>query len=351
MFRSSVLRVFLLVLRRCAYASLRTALIVFLPCLFLSNTSIAQESDAVDVVRISTDLIVFPVRVVDKERRSVLGVSAADFVLKDQDGITSAPYFAAGTGRVAMLFALDESGSLREVISQQHDAAISLFSHFKERSRISALRFAKEPKLVAPFDTDVDAVRAAFSFSAQRDSRTAIFDGAKAAVAILSQLPVDVGERRIVILISDGLDNASHAKAVDVIGAANEVNVSFYVIHIPLFAPKDGHLSVRPATKGFRELGEKTGGKYFLAGDVKSALLGTQKSDLTPIFRAIEDDLRSQYLLGFYLGERSRDGRRHRVAFTIKREGLVYSTTQNRRFAKTHQFLVDTRLRRALATP
>ena len=349
MFRSPAFRVGLQILSSCAFASLRIAIAASLPFLFPSYPA-AQEPDDVDVVRVSTDLIVFPVRVVDKQRRSVLNLTADAFVLKDVDGITSAPYFAAGTGRVAMVFALDESGSLRDVISQQHEAAIALFGHFRERSRIAALRFAEEPKLIAPFDTEVDAVRTAFSFPAKRDQRTAIFDGASAAVTTLLELPFDVGERRIVVLISDGLDNASRTKPDQVIQAANEANVSFYVIHIPLFTPIDGRLSVRPAAKGFRELAEKTGGKYFLAGDVKSVLLGQTTTDLTPVFRAIEDDLKSQYLLGFYLGERSRDGRSHRVAFTIKTDGLVYSA-RNRRFAKTHQFVVDAKSRKALAAP
>jgi hypothetical protein len=76
-----------------------------------------------------------------------------------------------------------------------------------------------------------------------------------------------------VILISDGLDTRSRTSADSVINAAQEQRVSFYVIHLPLFEPRDGHLAVRPPSKGFRELAEKTGGKYFLVGDVKSALL------------------------------------------------------------------------------
>ena len=114
-------------------------------------------------------------------------------------------------------------------------------------------------------------------------------------------------ERRIVILISDGLDNRSRTSAESVINTALEKKVSFYVIHLPLFEPRDGRLAVRPPTKGFKDLAEKTGGKYFLVGDEKSALLPKQNADLTPIFHAIEEDLKSQYLLGFYIAESARD--------------------------------------------
>lgn len=309
---------------------------------FFPTSSFGQDPEDVEVLRVRTDLSVFPVRVVDKQHHSVLNLTSDDFVIKDKDRIISAPYFAAGTGRVAMVFLLDESGSLREIIAQQQSAAVALFTQFKENSRIAAIRFAERSKLIASFDTETEAVRNAFNFPAQRNQHTAIFDAAHSAVDLFSHLPFDVGERRIVVLISDGLDNASHTKASTVIEAAADGNVSFYIIHLPLFAPRDGRLSIRPPAKGFRELAEKSGGKYFLAGDVNSALSGKGNADLTPIFNAIEEDLKSQYLIGFYLNEQSRDGRSHRVSIEIKPAGLVYST-RNRRYARTHEFVIDQR--------
>ena len=99
--------------------------------------------------------------------------------------------------------------------------------------------------------------------------------------------------------------------------------VSFYVIHLPLFEPRDGRLAVRAPAKGFRDLAEKTGGKYFLAADAKSALAPVKDIDLATIFQAIEEDLKSQYLLGFYLGETANDGRKHRFSLGLP-EGLEY---------------------------
>ena len=51
--------------------------------------------------------------------------------------------FHQGADRVALVFALDQSGSLREVISQQRDAALALFGRFGERSRVAVLLFAE----------------------------------------------------------------------------------------------------------------------------------------------------------------------------------------------------------------
>ena len=113
------------------------------------------------------------------------------------------------------------------------------------------------------------------------------------------------------------------------------------MIHLPLFEPRDGHLAVRPPAKGFRDLAEKTGGKYFLAGDAKLALAGDSAGiDLTPIFTAIEDDLRSQYLLGWYLAGTANDGRNHRFSIGMPR-GVEYQFG-NFKFSRTHEFFFMT---------
>ena len=97
----------------------------------------------------------------------------------------------------------------------------------------------------------MEAARSAFSFPAKPNQRTAIFDAAATAVRSFESLPRVRSERHIVILISDGLDNASSTKADSVIAAALANRVSFYVIHLPLFAPRDGRLAIRSPAKGF----------------------------------------------------------------------------------------------------
>ncbi|HKV36680.1 MAG TPA: VWA domain-containing protein [Pyrinomonadaceae bacterium] len=303
-------------------------------------TAVAQEAgDEDDVVRVNTELLLFPIRIRDKKGQAVAGLTETDLTLKDQDGATTGIYFTPGADRVAMLFALDQSGSLREIIAQQQDAALSLFSRFSDRSSIAVLRFNDTASLATPFTKETAEAREAFVFAAVRDRRTAIFDAAMKSVQAFDALPPVRGERRIAILISDGLDNASRTSAERVINTAVEKRVSFYVIHLPLFEPRDGHLAVRRPSKGFRDLAEKTGGKYFLVGDAKSALR-PRANDLTPIFKAIEEDLKSQYLLGFYIAESSRDNRKHVWSVSLKPDGIEYSVGRLG-FSRTHKFMIN----------
>ena len=322
---------------------LRFATILFLlVCLSVvvhPTTALAQQTGDDDVIRVNTDLLLFPVRIRDKKGQAVAGLTEQDLTLKDQDQVTTGLYFSPGADQVALLFALDQSGSLRQIIAQQREAALALFSRFGERSSVAILRFSDTAKLVAPFTKDLANARAAFKFNAAPNAQTAIFDAAAQAVAAFDDLPPVRTERRIVVLISDGLDTRSRTSADSVIKAALEQRVSFYVIHLPLFEPRDGRLQVRSPSKGFKDLAEKTGGKYFLVGDAKSALM-PRENDLTPIFQAVEEDLKSQYLLGFYIAESSRDNRKHVFSVSMKPEGVEYSVS-GRGYSRTQKFMIN----------
>lgn len=316
-------------------------LTLLLVCLYANAEPVfaQQTGDDDEVVRVNTDLLLFPIRVRDKKGQAVSGLTDHDLLLKDQDQVTTGLYLTAGADRVALLFALDQSGSLREIITQQQEAALGLFSRFGERSSVAVLRFSDKPTLAAPFTKDLANARAAFRFRAAANQQTAIFDAAAESLKAFDDLPRVRAERRIVVLISDGLDNRSRTSVESVIANALEQRVSFYVIHLPLFEPIDGRLQVRRPTKGFKELAEKTGGKYFLVGDAKSALLPKQ-TDLTPIFQAIEEDLKSQYLLGFYIAESARDSRKHTFSVTLKPNGFEYSVG-GLRYSRTQKFFTN----------
>jgi Ca-activated chloride channel homolog len=276
----------------------------------------AQAQEPEDIIRVRTDLIAVPFSVKDAHGHLVAGLRSEDFNLADNGHATRIAYFAAGDERVALAFLLDNSGSLREQISRQRDAALSLFQHFGSTSSVAVIRFAFKSQIVVPFTRDANQVRPAFDSSPQVGGATAIFDAAEVAVNAFAR-QIDPRERRIVILISDGLDTASRRTASQVIDNANRSNVTFYIIQLPLFTPSNGRLTPRAATKGFRELAEKTGGKYFVAGNVKSALDPNAPVDLTGVFSAIEEDIRSQYVLGFYPAAEAQDNKHHKVAISL----------------------------------
>src|SRR6185436_19564447 len=88
----------------------------------------AQEPEAADdVVRVDTHLVVIPIRVRDKRGQAVAGLTQNDLTLKDEHSVTTGLYLNQGADRVSLVFALHQSGSLREIMNQQRDAALGLF--------------------------------------------------------------------------------------------------------------------------------------------------------------------------------------------------------------------------------
>ncbi|HEY0006169.1 MAG TPA: VWA domain-containing protein [Pyrinomonadaceae bacterium] len=294
---------------------------LFLLLSFPANT-FAQDTantDPDEVIRVRTDLIIVPLFVTDAKGLRVSGLVREDFAVSDNGRAVEAEYFAAGTERVALLFALDASGSVRDHLKQQQDAALALFSRFGRGSRVALLQFDERAELVQPFTSVAATNSPAFPASSRTNHRTAIFNAAAFAVHAFNSKGSDPTERRIVILISDGLDTASSTNAADVINQARANAVSFYVIHLPIFAPRDGRLAPRPAAKGFRALAEHTGGRYFMLGDAKSALDPKAGYELAPVFKAIEEDLLGQYVIGYYPGADSRDTGFHQIEVTLTR--------------------------------
>lgn len=276
----------------------------------------AQENED-DVVRVRTDLVTVPTTVTDNHGRRIFNLTQADFGLRIDNRPVKVDFFSTGMSQVALAFLLDASGSARDYLLRQRETALSLFARFGPGSRVAVLPFNETVKVAAPFTTSIEAARAGFNFPAGANRGTAIIDSAMSALHIFAETPSLPGERRIIILTSDGLDTASTGKASEVIRSALEQGVSFYVIHFPIFSPLAGRLAPRSSVKGFRDLAEKTGGRYFMAGNARDALAPAASYDLTPIFKAIEEDLASQYLLGFYPDETMRDGGLHRIKIEV----------------------------------
>ena len=98
---------------------------------------------------------------------------------------------------------------------------------------------------------------------------------------------------------------------------ARATGVTFYCIQLPLYAPRDGRLAPRRASKGFRELAERTGGQFFIVGDVRAALDPHAEHDLRPVFQAIADDLRGQYVAGYHASAAPKQAGTHRIVVRL----------------------------------
>lgn len=303
-----------------AFAFLFKTLALLLLLNFCPRTTLAQDEtpeESDEVVRVGTDLVSVPFFVADARGRRVAGLTRGDFELSDNGVRVEPAYFAAGAEHVSLLFLLDASGSTRDIITEQRETALALFSHFGAGSRVAVMQFRERAELKLPFTRDLRRARPAFRIDALAESRTAIFDAALAAARAFSSATREVAERRIVVLISDGLDNASAERFERAVEEARNAGVTFYCIHLPIYTPRDGHLVARRASKGFRELAERTGGQFFVVGDARSALDPHAEHDLRPVLQSIAEDLRGQYVVGYHASAAPQQPGAHRIVVRL----------------------------------
>jgi Ca-activated chloride channel family protein len=113
--------------------------------------------------------------------------------------------------------------------------------------------------------------------------------------------------RRVLVVISDGGDSVQGQRYEQAVEEAQRADAMIYSIIIVPIASDAGRNT--GGEHALIQMSEDTGGKYYYVED---------PSDLEPAFRHVSDDLRTQYLLGYYSPERGGDNpfRRIRVSLT-----------------------------------
>jgi Ca-activated chloride channel family protein len=133
--------------------------------------------------------------------------------------------------------------------------------------------------------------------SLRPEGQTALYDG---LLAGLERLENARHSRRIIVLMSDGGDNASRATLEDVLARARRANVTIYTIG--LFDPQSDDQN--PGV--LKRLAEVTGGERFLPRSAGPLLQACER---------IAHEIRSGYMVGYVPPDR--DGAYHRVRVEV----------------------------------
>ena len=204
---------------------------------------------------------------------------------------------------------LDTSGSMASsLIETQKAASEFLESTMTPRDRAFAVSFSRRPRLEMPPTDDVGAVVKALS-DLQAVGDTALHD---ALVHSLYYFRGLTGQRALVLL-SDGDDNASYVQYKDALEYARRSGVAIYVIGLNLSAFETG-------LRGkLGELAQATGGRSFWA---------SKPEELAPIYKQIEAELRSRYLVAYNSTETGGKAGFREVEVKVKRPGLKARTAR-----------------------
>jgi VWFA-related protein len=140
-------------------------------------------------------------------------------------------------------------------------------------------------------------------WDAQAVGTTALYD---AIIEALKQLQQGASDKKVLIVISDGGDNASKANLDQVLKMAEQSSAMIYTIGI--FDPEDPDRN----PKVLRRLARETGGE---------AIFPTRLSETVEICERIARDIRDQYTIGYSSPSDQRDGVYHKVRIAARTNG------------------------------
>jgi VWFA-related protein len=193
---------------------------------------------------------------------------------------------------------IDNSGSMREKRAQVNEAAITFVKTSNPRDEAFVVNFNDEYylDLNEDFTSDQKELNEALSRIDSRGS-TALYD---AIIGSLDHLKKGHKDKRVLLVITDGDDDASRKTFEYTIKVAQQSDAAIYAIGV--FSEDDRKHSkgmVRHSKKTLTELAAATGGLAYFPDNLEQ---------VQAICAQVARDIRNQYELGYYPSNSAKDG-------------------------------------------
>jgi Uncharacterized protein encoded in toxicity protection region of plasmid R478, contains von Willebrand factor (vWF) domain len=283
-----------------------------------------KEQEPEDVLRIDTDLVSVDVTAMNKDGQPVKNLRQEDFKVYSDGVEQSVSFFQIekreGEPRpLAIVFALDVSGSMTSEEMERVRSALQLFSSELSAHPVSyaVMTFGMRVKTVQKFTNDPKKLDEAIERVGRDEPNglsTHTYDAVDDAVRLLVRSAPRTRQRRLmkraVLVVTDGFPVGDTVTSKTVIERANAADVSVFVVTLPSYSRMMASSSQTPLPTPLdvSGLAESTGGRNVYANE----------TNYGPLFKALAEEVTSAYVLAFYPPlEKRRDGQVH----TIRVEG------------------------------
>lgn len=234
----------------------------------------------------TVNLVALPVSVVDKDGKFVGSLEQANFRVYEDGVEQKIAVFKREDIPVTMGLVIDNSGSMRDKRANVNEAALTLVQTSNHDDEVFVVNFNEDYYLdqQSDFTNDMDVLKEALERIDSRGS-TALYD---AILASLDHLKKGHRDKRVLLVVTDGEDNASRHSLEDTVRAAQKSNAVIYTIGL---LSEEDHGAAKRAKRALTALSEATGGIAFFPRST---------SQVHAICLQIAHDIRNQYLIGYY---------------------------------------------------
>ncbi|MDQ2746400.1 MAG: VWA domain-containing protein [Acidobacteriota bacterium] len=325
---------------------------------------VVEDDD--DVIKIETNLVTFPVSVLDRDGRFITGLKKEDFQIFENGKEQQIDSFNSVEVPFTVILMLDVSPSTQFRIDEIQDAAIAFIDQLRTNDKVEVISFDEKVRVLSPATSNRNALRNAIR-QAQFGDGTSLYE---AVDYVLSRELERIQGRKAVVLFTDGVDTTSRrADYQSTVRATEESEALFFPIRYDTsteMGAGGGNNGGGNFPNPRRRRGGNRGGNGDVLGDILGGILGggggiygggyprgggsagssraeyetgrkylealaqnsggrefEANNNLDAAFSGIAEELRRQYSLGYYPEVAGTKGDRKAIRVRVKRPNLV----------------------------
>ena len=267
---------------------------------FFSTFVVAQQAsqspppDARYTINVGVEEVLLHATVRDRKGAPVAGLNRENFQVFEDGVLQPIKHFSHDDIPVAVGIVIDNSGSMRPKRAEVIAAALAFAASSNSQDQMFVVNFNEHIRFGLPrgvlFTDKPDELRSALS-TAKADGKTALYDAVAVALEHLKQGSRD---KKVLVVVSDGADNASKNTKQQMLDLAIRSNAIIYALGI--YEADDPDRSPQVLS----ELTKAGGGEAYFPESL---------SDVVPICERIAHEIRNQYTLSYIPTNQKPDGK------------------------------------------
>ena len=243
--------------------------------IFTTATLLAQQSLSVDVRMVEVYVSVF-----DGKGNRVQHLQKDDFELVEEGVRQKVDVFESQAAGMDLALLIDTSGSMMLQLPHVKNAVADLLTLLGPDDKVGLFSFMNRLTALQPLTRDRSSVLSVL-LNTRPTGQTALYDS-------LAQLARDLsksGGKKVILMFTDGSDNASVLTIESAVANVRRIGVPVYTV------AQGETLRNREVFKKLQEISQSTNGVAFES---------RKPDDLREIFTRIGRDIQHLYLLGYY---------------------------------------------------
>ncbi len=253
----------------------------------------AQKSEDQATFRADTRLVVLPVTVVDKSGRLITTLPESAFTVFENGVRQKVKQFKREDVPVSMGLVIDNSGSMRDKRQKVAAAAVALVKDSNKEDEAFVVNFNDDPYLDCDFTNDISKMDQALS---RIDSRGGTAMREAISLSINHMKEKAKKDKKVIIVVTDGNDNASSISLENLVKQAQQSEVLIYSIGL---LSEEEKREAKRAKRALDLLTEATGGQAYYPKEL---------ADVERIAHQVAHDIRNQYTITYTPENQALDG-------------------------------------------